>query len=78
MATNKRRSAKENAINGAKALSDLHMFAAVQCLMEHSLVSSRRFRSEARIVQICKAEQARCLRDYDRAVAKAILSSDGR
>lgn len=57
--------------DAAKAMSDLHVFAAVQCLMEHSLVSSRRFKSEARIVQVCQKEQQRCLRDYDRALAKA-------
>lgn len=57
----------------ARALADLHIFAAVQALMEHSLVSSKRFATEARIVKICKVEQARCLRDYDKAISACAL-----
>jgi hypothetical protein len=55
----------------ARALSDLNIFAAVQVLMESSLVSPNCRAAEARIVQICRTEQAKCLKRYDRLVKEA-------
>lgn len=55
----------------AMALSDLNMFAAVQALMEHSLVSSACYAAEAAIVAVCRAEQQKCLQRYDAATEKA-------
>lgn len=71
--SDKQEDARRKAVSDAAyALSDLNMFAAVQTLMEHSLVSSRRFAAEAAIVRICEAEKARCLHEYDVATAKAV------
>lgn len=54
----------------AKALADLHIFAAVMALMESSLVSNACSTTESSIVQICKSEMQKCLVRYDRALAK--------
>ena len=62
---------RQAVIDAAEARSDLNIFAAVQALMEHSLLTSKRFRAEATIVRICRREQQRCLHDYDRAIARA-------
>lgn len=62
---------KSEAVNeAADARSDLNIFYAVAALMESSLVSAPCYRTEARIVKICMAEAQRCLRRFDRAVAK--------
>jgi hypothetical protein len=66
----KNKTQKELIKLAAQAYSDLHIFAAVESLMESSLVSSESFTAEARIVVICKAEGQRCLRRYDRALAR--------
>lgn len=73
-----RRTTKELIEDAAVAYSDLNMFAAVQALMENSLVSTPRFATEGRIVKLCKNEQQRCLRDYDRAMAKLSADREGR
>lgn len=72
--TEKGKAIKEAAV----ARSDLNLFAAVAALMESSLVSSDCYAAEARIVRICQAEQAKCLRRYDRAIAKAEGGTYGR
>lgn len=53
----------------AKAHTDLNIFAAVQSLMESSLVSSDSHADEARIVSLARAAQQRCLKRYDNAMA---------
>lgn len=63
----KRQQALEEA---AKAHADMNIFAAVQALMEHSLVSSACHQREAQIVRICKSEQQKCLQRYDAAIEK--------
>lgn len=55
----------------ADARSDLNIFYAVIALMESSLVTSRHFPAEARIVRICKTEAQKALRAFDDAVTKA-------
>lgn len=72
--TDKGKSIKE----AADAHSDLNIFAAVEALMESSLVSSACFPTEARIVKICQAEIQKCLSRYDRAVEKAGGGTYGR
>jgi hypothetical protein len=65
----KKKTQKELIKLAARAYADLHIFAAVIAMMESYLVSSETFTAEARIVVICKAEEQKCLRRYDRALA---------
>lgn len=62
----------------SRARCDLYIFSAVIALMESSLVSSDCFGAEARIVTICKAENAKCLRRFDSAMEKLALASEGK
>ena len=54
----------------ATAHTDLNIFAAVQALMERSLLSTESHADEQHIVAICLRAQQKCLKRYDRAVAK--------
>jgi len=62
--------ARDHAKDAAKALSDLNMFTAIQVLCESSLISADAFSDEERINKVCRAAIQRCLRRYDRALAK--------
>lgn len=57
--------------DAAIAHTDLNIFAAVACLMENSLVSAHGYDGEARIIRICRAEQAKALTRYDAALARS-------
>ena len=59
----------------AKAHSDLNTFASVVTILEGGhIYMPQSHTAVARIIKICKAEQQKRLRDYDRAVAKAAAS----
>lgn len=62
---------ERSALQAAEAHTDLNVFAAVVILLESSLQTSARHAASQRIIRICKAEQQRCLRDFDLAMAKA-------
>jgi len=51
----------------ARALSDLNTFAAVVTILEGGHVHSESHGGAERIIAICKSEQAKRLREYDRA-----------
>jgi hypothetical protein len=51
----------------ARALSDLNMFAAIVTLPEGHIYSQSGRRVGERIISLCKTEQQRQLRTYDRA-----------
>jgi hypothetical protein len=55
----------------AKALSDLNVLAGIVGLLESSVLSVDCQRTELRCITMCKAEQVRCLRRYDRYCAAA-------
>jgi len=55
----------------AEAHSDLNMFHAVMALMESGLLSSDCNTAAERIIKICQAESAKCLRRFDAAIGKA-------
>lgn len=57
----------------AEFLSDLNMFYAIIALCEDSMFSTASYRGEECIVKFCKAETARCLAAYDKALAAAQL-----
>lgn len=54
----------------ARAMSDLHMFAAIAVLCESSLITVDHQPAYFRINRICRDEQQKALRRYDRAIAK--------
>lgn len=57
----------------AGAHTDLNIFAAVVTLLEGGhLYTSQGTDSAQRIIRICQAEQAKCLRRYDAATARAM------
>ena len=58
-------------VEAAEAHSDLNIFYAIKALMENSLVTSNCHAAEARIIKICDAESAKCLRRFDAAIKKA-------
>jgi hypothetical protein len=53
----------------ARALSDLHAFAAIEAITEHSLFSPDSHAAEQSIRNICQREMRRCAREHDRAEA---------
>lgn len=55
----------------ARALCDLNMYHAVMALLESSLIDSSRQKTDQAIIRLCRIESSQCLRDYDRAYAKA-------
>lgn len=61
---------KHPAVRAAAAHTDLSLFAAVVALLEHSIQSSAREDASRKIIAIAEAEQQRCLRRYDRALAE--------
>ena len=67
MRRKRRLTTQELAQELATAHSDLNIFAAVQRLMESSLISTENFADEARIVSLAKAAQEKCLARYDAA-----------
>lgn len=50
----------------ANALSDLNVFAIVVSILEGGHTHSPSYKAAARIIAICKAEQQKRLREYDR------------
>lgn len=60
---------KNWAEEAAKAMADLHMFSAVQVLMESSLISTPAHADERRINQIAQLAQSKALSRYDEALA---------
>jgi hypothetical protein len=62
----------------ARALSDLNMYHAVIALLESSLIDSLRQKTDQAIIRLCRIESSQCLRDYDRAYAKATGTIDRR
>lgn len=66
--TNKRSQSIESA---AEALSDLNTFAIVVSILEGGHVHAPSYAGAQRIINICQREQAKRLREYDRAVEKA-------
>ena len=70
----RKRTRKDHVIAASEAHCDLNIFAAVQALMENSLVTARSYTTEQRIIKICREEQQRCLRRYDRAISLATKS----
>lgn len=55
----------------AKAMADLHVFAAIRALCENSLVTKHAHEAERKIRAICNTETAKALRRYDVAVRRA-------
>lgn len=54
----------------AQAHTNLNVFASVVSLLEGGhLYGAHHDRTAQRIIEICKAEQAKCLARYDRAIA---------
>ena len=56
----------------AKSLVDLNTFAAVVTILEGGHLHAVSFAAADRIIKICKREQAKRLRDYDRYLAAAL------
>lgn len=54
----------------AEAHTNLNIYAAVQALMEGSLIYGGRHSASLKIIAICKKEQQRELRLYDAALAR--------
>ncbi len=52
--------------NAAKALSDLNTFAIVVSILEGGHIHAPSHAGAARIMKICRAEQQRCLLEYDK------------
>ena len=59
-----------HAREAAECLTDLTVFHAVIQIMEGGCLRARSEAAASRIIQICKAEAGKRLRDYDRAMAK--------
>ena len=55
----------------ADALSDLNTFAILVTILDGGHIHAPSHAAASRIIRICKAEQDRRLRDYDRLKAKA-------
>lgn len=66
-----KRTQKECIEDAAVARTDLTIFYGVIALLEGGTISSDRYRTQQRIIKLCKDESAKCLRDYDRAVYEA-------
>lgn len=62
----------------AEAISDLNTFAIVVSTLENGHLHSPSYKAAERIISICKAEQQKRLRDYDRAIEKAGGGKYGR
>lgn len=55
----------------SKAHSDLHIAYAVIAMMESGLLSSNRNAFSFRVIEACKREAQKCLREYDKAITEA-------
>ena len=55
----------------AKAMSDLHMFAAIIALLENGLITADCYMASEKIRRICNIEKGKCLRRHDAAIKKA-------
>lgn len=62
---------RRHVTDAAEALTDLNVFAAIVALLESGLNHSPTYKTAGRIINICNAEQQKCLRRYDDARAKA-------
>ena len=62
----------------AQALSDLNTFAVIVSIVEGGHLHAPSYAGGARIIKICRAEEAKRLREYDRAIAKAGGGTYGR
>ena len=55
----------------SEALSDLNTFAVVVSIMEGGHLHAPSYAASFRIINICRAEMGKRLREYDRAIAKS-------
>jgi hypothetical protein len=64
---------KEHLITeAAEVHSNLNAFSIVVALLEGGHVTAPSYRAAARIIKICKDEQQRCLRRYDRIADRIV------
>lgn len=58
-------------VNAAEALSDLNTFAIVVSILEGGHLHAPSYAAAQKVIGICQREQAKRLREHDRAVEKA-------
>jgi hypothetical protein len=66
---------KQHVRDAAEALSDLNTFYVVISIMEGGHLHSPSYAGAERIIKICQSESEKRLREYDRAVARALNPS---
>lgn len=69
----RKRTREESICEAARAHTSLCLLAAAVNLLENSDISSDYYRPVQKIIKTCQKTQQRCLRDYDRAVAAALI-----
>ena len=62
---------RQAVVAASEALSDLNTFAIVVSILENGHLHSLSCKTAARIILMCKDEQQKRLRDYDKAIVKA-------
>lgn len=68
---------KEAIVDAAQALSDLNTFAIIVSTIEGGHLHSPSYAGGERIIRICKSEEQKRLREYDRALARAQRRAKG-
>lgn len=56
----------------ANALSTLNTFGILMSILEGGHIRAPSYAAGNKIIKICKSEMQKCLRDYDKASARAL------
>lgn len=69
----------DHIIEAAEAHTNLNVFASIVSVLEGGhLYGCYSDRTAQRVIDICQAEQSRCLARYDKAVAALLLTNGER